>query len=251
MAVIPWTIKKQLMFLSIFALIVIIIIFFIWKVSHPPTCSDNKQNQKEEGIDCGGPCKLCLGEIRDLIVVWSKTFRLKEGVYEVAALVENSNLTAGLPSLKYKLRAYDENNVLLTMKEGETFINPDDRFLILEGIFETNRIPKRAFAEFEENLNWQRIEKEKPQIIVSSKQFFNEPTPRLVVKIDNKSIFPVKEIFTAAILYDENKNAIAVSTSKADLIKPNSSTEVVFTWPEPLGVEPASSDVLLRTDLVH
>lgn len=247
----PWTAKKQLIYLSIFVLVVLGMTYFIWKSSHPPTCFDNKQNQGETDIDCGGPCKACLGEIRNLIIVWSKVFELKEGVYEAGALVDNPNLFAGLPSLKYNLKIYDENNVLLTIKEGETFMNPDDRFLVLEGDIDTERVPNKAFIEIEEKLNWERIEKEKPQIIVSGKQFSNEPNPRLIVKIDNKSIFPVKDILAAVILYDENKNAIAVSTSKVDLIKPNGNTEIVFTWPESFEVEPASSDILLRTDLVH
>lgn len=247
---IPWTVKKQLTYLSVLALFVAGALFFAWLSATKPTCFDNKQNQGEENIDCGGPCEACLGEIRNLIVVWSKEFKLEGGEYEAAALVKNPNLFLGAPSLKYRFKIYGDNNILIAVREGETFINPGEQYVIFEsGIDTGERVPKSAFIELEENPEWERIEKEIPQIVVSGKEFFNEPYPRLMVDISNKSVFPVSDISAVAVLYDGDGNAKAVSSTKIKSIEGDSSRRIVFTWPSPFPEEYSSSDVFLRTNL--
>ncbi len=249
---IPWTIKKQLIYLLVLLFIIFaVVIFIIFKVTSP-TCFDGRRNQGEEGIDCGGPCaKQCLGEIKEMIVLWTKFFEISKGKYDVLALVENPNLFLAQPSVKYQFKLYDKNNVLVAIKEGETFINSVEAF----PVFETNidagsRIPSRAFIEFEKNLNWEIVKKEKPQLIVSKKQFFNSPPfPRLNATIDNKSVAAVDNIYAVAILYDKNKNATAVSATKIDIIQGGASQEIVFTWPQPFPEEPSLIEIFLRTDL--
>jgi hypothetical protein len=217
-----------------------------------PTCFDNKQNQGEEGIDCGGPCKKqCLGEIKEPLVLWTKFFKIGQEKYDAIALIENPNLFLGLPSVKYQFKLYDKDNALIVSKDGETFINPGETF----PIFETNiaagqRVPQRAFIELEKNLKWERIEKEKPQLVVSKKQFSNlPPFPRLDAVIDNKSISSLDNIFSVAILYDKEKNAMAVSATKIDNLQGGASGNISFTWPQPFSEEPSLIEIFLRTSL--
>ena len=249
---IPWTVKKQLAYLSVLTLVIIGALFFVWLSATKPTCFDNKQNQGEENVDCGGPCEACLGEIKNLIVVWSKEFQLKNGEYETAALIKNPNLFLGISSLKYKFTIYDANNILIAAREGDTFINPGEQYVVFEsGIDTGERVPKSAFIELEENPRWKRIEKEIPQIVVSRKDFFNEPYPRLAAEISNKSIFPVSDISAVAVLYDDEGNAKAVSSTKISLIEGDSSRQVVFTWNQPFLEEYISSDIFLRINLTR
>ncbi len=249
---IPWTVKKQLTYLSVLALLVAAALVWGWFSATKPTCFDEKQNQGEENIDCGGPCEPCLGEIKNLIVVWSKEFKLQDGKYDAAALVKNPNLFLGVPSLKYKFKIYGENNILIAVREGETFINPRERYVIFEsGIDTGERVPKSAFLELEENPEWKRIEREIPQIVVSGKDFFNEPYPRLEVEISNKSVFPVSGISAVAVLYDEEGSAKAVSSTRIGLIEGDSSRRVVFTWPRSFSGDYSSSDVFLRVNLTR
>jgi hypothetical protein len=48
----------------------------------------------------------------------------------------------------------------------------------------------------------------------------------------NTSISPIVNIESVAILYDENDNAVEFSKTKVDIIEPNKTTDIVFTWPE-------------------
>ncbi|NOY35703.1 MAG: hypothetical protein GXP44_02175 [bacterium] len=247
--IIPWTVKRQLTFLFIAALIVGAAVFSLWIVSNNPTCFDGKQNQGEESVDCGGPCEACLGEIKNLVVSWAKPFKLKDGVYDAAALVENPNLFLALPSLKYKFKLYDEDGVLVAVRGGETFFNPGEKFVIFETGIETGkRIPKRAFIELEQNPRWKRIEKETARLVVSGKSFTNDPFPRLTARISNKSIFSADGVYAVAVLYDGEKNATAASSAAIGLVDGGSSRQISFTWPKPFAENPASSEILLRTN---
>jgi len=246
---VPWTVKRQLTFLFIAALAAAAAIFSVWLVSNKPSCSDGIQNQGEESIDCGGPCAACLGEVKDLVVSWAKPFRLKDGVYDAAALVENPNLFLALPSLKYEFKLYDEDGILVAVRSGKTFFNPGEKFVVFEtGIKTGKRIPKRAFIEFERNPRWKRVKEETSRLVVSGKNFTNDPFPRLTARVSNKSIFPAGEVRAVAVLYDGAGNAKAVSAAAVGPVNGGSSRRISFTWPKPFAEVPASSEIFLRTN---
>lgn len=235
----------------VIAAVIFAVAFLILLSLNKPDCLDGKKNQGEENIDCGGPCEPCVGEIKNLIVHWSKAFKLKDGKYEVASLIENPNIFAGISSAKYKFNIYDSNNVLIAVKSGETFINPDEKLLIFEGNLDIGeRVPKYVFLEIDSNIKWKRIEDEKPQLAVSQKQFLNtELFPRLVVKIDNKSLMPAENILLSAVLYDNDQNAKAISITKIDYLSGDSGKEVIFTWPEIFPEDPVSIEILFRNNM--
>ncbi|MBI4692042.1 MAG: hypothetical protein HY773_01180 [Candidatus Terrybacteria bacterium] len=251
---ISWTAKKQMIFLAIFLLVIVIVIAIVFAKATRPTCFDAKQNQKEEGIDCGGPCpKKCLGEIKEPIVFWSKVFKIGEGRYDAVSLVQNPNIFLFVPSVKYQFKLYDRNNILIAVREGKTFFNSGETFPIFGANIDVgSRLPERVFIEIEKNIQWERLDKEreKPQLVVSKKDFFNtEPFPRLFAAIANKSIFNVDNVSAAAILYDKDKNAKGVSVTRIDVIPAGGSYEAVFTWPAPFSEEPALSEIFLRTEI--
>lgn len=247
-----WRAKKQISyFLIVFFSIAIIIFLVVFFRAPEPTCFDNKQNQKEEGVDCGGPCKPCVVKPKDAITLWTRVFQTNEGIYEAASLIENPNLFYGLPLFKYTFRLYDSNNILAAIKEGQSFLNPHDKFVIFIPNIETGqRNAVRAFMEIEYTLPWQYVEEEKSSLLVSEKNFSNFPFPTLSAYLFNQSLFPAKDVGVAAVLYDQDANAIAVSSSKLDFIQQENGRSVVFTWPIPFAAEPASSEIFARINLM-
>ncbi len=253
MAILNWRTRRQIIYFGIFVLIAAIIVGgLIWYFWPKPSCSDNKQNQGEEGVDCGGPCQTpCLAEVRDISISWVRFFKNKDGFYDAAALVENPNLFAGIDSLKYKFKLYGANNVLIAIREGSIFINPASQQIIFESNIFTGeaRIPSRAFIEFDQQKNWEYIKKEKSFLSIVRKDFINFPFPRLTAEIRNESLADAKEVFAAAVLYDNEGNVQGVSSTKIDLIKPDSTQPANFTWPQPFDKEPASIEVIATTNL--
>ena len=247
-----WASQRQLVYFFIAVLLLVamgVLGFFYFKPQ--ATCLDGKKNQNEKNIDCGGVCGACLGETKDLITLWSNVFPLGNGVYEVASLIRNPNFFSGLPKLKYTLKLYDENNMVIAIREGETFINPNEDYLIFEtGVTVGERTPKRVFIEFN-NLNWVRVEKERAQIVVSEKNFSNINFPVLEAKITNKTFSPVGDIEASAILFDVGDNAVGVSVTRVETLLQESSQVISFTWPHQFDIEPISSKILIRNNLTN
>lgn len=252
MAFLDWRGEKKLTYTGGFILAVLFLAAGItWLVWPKPTCFDAKMNDNEEGIDCGGPCIPCLKEIRPISVLWTRFFKGREGIYDLAALIENPNIVAGLPAVKYQFKLYDENNIVMAIREGTAFINPGERKVIFEtGITIGPRTPKYAYIEFiDEEKNWKYVEKENSPLSTIKKEFINFPFPRVTAVISNESLFDVKDIFVSVVLYDSEGNAIGVSSTKLDLIPPEETRTAFFTWPIAFEQEPSSIEIFSTTNL--
>jgi uncharacterized protein (TIGR02588 family) len=248
-----WRAKRQLSFLSIFIVFVFLVAFgLIYFLRPAPSCTDGRQNQDEESIDCGGSCATCLSKGEDLITHWTRFFLTSRGQYEIAGFVENPNLLLGTDNLTYRLRLYDANNILIAIREGKTFVNPRERFLIFEKDVETlERVPVRTTLEFI-GPDWRRIEKERPQLVVTKKNFVNTETgAELRVSVRNQSLFSVKNVSLAVALMDASGNAIGISTSRVDSIAGEAEREVFFTWRQQFDPPPETIEVVVRTNLTE
>jgi len=253
MSILSWRARKKLIiFFVVFVIAVGSIALFIYFRLPEPTCFDDRKNQGEEAVDCGGPCDPCVINSRQILTHWTRAFETSEGVYEVAALLENPNLYYGIPSLKYTFRLYDSNNILVALKEEQTFLNPRDRFVVFVSEINTGKKKVvRAIVDVEPLSDWVYLKQEKTPLVVSEKNFSNTPFPTLSVKMINQSLFPARNIGASGVLYDKNGNALGVSSTKIDYIAEESEKTFVFTWAQPFEVGVASSEVLVRINLLQ
>jgi len=251
MGIITWRAQRKLAVLTvIFGTLAIIIGIYILFNLPEPSCFDGKLNQDEEDVDCGGVCEPCISNPKEIVVLWNRVFEMEEGVYEAGALVENPNLFYGMPVLKYTFKLFDANNILVSVKEGHTFLNPREKFIILTPPVNTGqRRPVRVSVELEPVVEWEYIKETEISLVVSEKRFFNLPFPTLEAQLFNESLFPVEDVYTAAVLYDENSNAIAVSSGLVDYIEPETRKKITFTWRVPFPEVPFSSEIFTRKDL--
>lgn len=107
----------------------IIILFFVGReVFKPqPTCSDSKQNQGEDAVDCGGPCLACdLKDLKPLIVEKTYILNYKLKGYDLVTRIFNPNTKYGLTGIL--------GHFTLANQAGETIrIDLDEPFYILPG----------------------------------------------------------------------------------------------------------------------
>ena len=239
LCMVSWSTRRK----SIYLIGTLLVFLFalalpFWYVTYKaPSCTDGLQNQGELGVDCGGACALlCKEQALDPIVRWQRAFKIKEGLYNAAAYVENPNLDSGIDRIAYRFKLYDSSNLLIYERQGETFIPPKKIF----GVFESNiltgsRVPARALFEFLGSPVWRTDFASEPVLVFSNKLFSEQDKlPRLTASIQNPTSNPVYNVEVVAILYDTLDNAIASSRTIVDSIPKYGLIPFVFTWPEPL-----------------
>lgn len=247
-----WRTKKQvfyflllvLFFASIFSL------FFLIKFSGG-TCIDRKKNQGESGVDCGGPCAPCPVNLKEPIVLWSRFFKSSpdNDTYDAAALMENLNQEWESKNIFYTFKFYDQNNILIVEKKGNSFLNSKEKALIFEnGIYVGERSPAKSVLIIEPVLNWKYTKKLPPNFIVTKKDFSLESS-LLEIEIKNDANSDFDNAYLNVVFTDQNDNAYAASATKIDHIASESTAKASFTWSYKLEMQPAKIEIFSRVNL--
>lgn len=238
MPIFSWSQRRQLAVFSVFAIIVLLIVFGVIYYFRPePTCFDDRKNQDEEGIDCGGAvarCAPCSEKIHDLTVLWTRFFPTRQGVYDAAALLENGNQFLKTGKFIYTFKLYDESGVLIAIRENSTFIWPGEKFLIFEpNILAENRVPKKALLE-PRGIIWEAGEARPLKIDILKKDILLQDlsSPRLEIKIKNQENQIYKNIEIGAVLLGQESEVLGVSKTSLDRLDISEEKNLVFTWPQ-------------------
>jgi len=232
-----WGTEKKTLYISGVVIILLVVIgvpVYFKYFNRAPSCFDQKLNQDEKGIDCGGVCALlCPDESRPPIVSFQRLYKVNLGSYTALALVENSNQAVFSRKLDYVFKIYDKKNVLLFEVPGTTFIPPARVFPIFASpILTGNREAAQAIFEITSpSIPWEKGTFNEPDVSVSN--VTNEVVDtrsRIGADIINNEVYPIKNIPAVAIVYDEMGNAKEASATVIDYISPKGSTHITFTW---------------------
>jgi hypothetical protein len=210
-----------------------------WYLNIPATCEDGIQNQRETSPDRGGPCQLLDGEaLTQSSVLWVRGFRIRDGLYSAVAYIQNANSEAGIRSIRYRFSMYDDRNVLVTEREGSTYIMPAGVTPIFEGGIDTgNRAVAHTYFEFTEAPLWERLFDTSHTITVEGSVVVDTATmPRVTATVGNTSVREMRDVHFVAIVSDPAGNAFAASQTALPILSPGAREEITFTWPAPFNV---------------
>ncbi len=216
------------------------------------SCFDNKRNQKEIGIDCGGPCQSCEAKNpRALEIFWARAARASRDAYDAVALVENPNEELSSAAVRYEFTLLDHLGVI-GRKTGATYIYPQERRYIIEPV-STRREPVRV--EFKIlGVEWRVLRPETPQIVV-------EQRTHSVEEEDGKKQSVVEAVLLNAwalglgeaavdfIVFDEAGNVIGANTIAVENLAAGERRSVRSIWPEPLAGTIGKIEVYPRANL--
>jgi len=248
-----WRRRRQFFYILIIsALFLIFVAFPIYlKFNKPPSCFDGERNGDEIGVDCGGSClRACVSDILEPTVLWVRSFKITEGVYNATAYIQNTNSGVYATNVPYIFRIFDKDNLLISEREGRTDIFPGSVFPVFEGtIFTGERVPQTTFFDFE-NIDWlQGSPSFEKDIIVKERVLSLGENPRLRAVIENSSIDELKNIEVVVVLYDENDNAINSSKTVIDKLSKGEQKEVVFTWSQPFSSDSLRIEIFSKVNL--
>lgn len=244
-------------FFSFNTLLVLGIYFVFFRVT--PTCFDAKQNQNEQGIDCGGICANACIE-----VVVGKDFQTKEltfvpggqNLYDVLGRVYNGNDEIGASSFRYTFELKDKNGQVLATRTGKSFILPHQEKNLIESNLETSGIPVSVVLTYSEMI-WESASgyQEVPRVSIYQKQYnqvttgfgFSEATGLLT----NESSFDFRSIIIDVILRDKDGVPLAFNKTKQDTIKAGESRDFKLVWPTPFSGTVEQVDMEVDADVYH
>ncbi len=253
----PWAFKRRLLYglppVSLTALIVLIIV--VLNTYTPPTCFDGIQNGGETGVDCGGPCvRICAAEALPPQIVWAESFLITEGQYNAVGYVENRNLGAATNNLRYTFRMFNGSN-LVAERSGITSLPPNSTYPIFEGrIFtDASQTVTRTELSIEPLEYWWPATIGREQFrTVDSVLRGADARPRLEVALENILIQDARDVEIVATVFDAAGRPVTASQTFVDTLPGRTTTDVVFTWPEPISQTVRScdipTDVLLTID---
>lgn len=254
----PWAFWRRVQYgvgLGIFLVLVGVLIYFQFFYS-AANCFDGTQNGDERGVDCGGSCELvCAFDVTDPNVLWSRAFRVTDGLYNAVAYIENRNLDVGTTDLRYTFTLVDARGETITSRSGRTTLPPDSVYPVFEGrIAVGDRVPVQTFIELEPVTDWRAMGADRDAFVVESRELINaDSQPRLDALVRNTTLEDKRDVELVATIFDARGNALTTSRTLVPLFEGRTARQVVFTWPEPIAKTIRScevpSDVMLAIDL--
>lgn len=246
-----WNSQRQLIYGSAVLLFLILVIGIpVYNVffNKAPSCFDNKLNQNETGVDCGGMCeRACVLDVVSLpVTVWSRAFLVTEGMYNLVAYVQNPNVEYVAEPTRYIFRVYDKDNVLIGVREGTADVPPTKTFPIFEQGFDTGyREPVSTFFSFIRSVPWKKYQGSLPELEIADERITEASTGvRIDAVLINKTINQYMQIEVVAIVYDAEGNAMASSRTFVEKLEGSASAPLVFTWPKEFPSEVSKIEII-------
>ncbi len=252
-----WAFWRRVQYGSVFSFFLMMFFGWIYMANfyQPANCFDNKQNGSESGVDCGGKCvRICAIDVLEPQVLWAKSFKVSGSQYNAVAYVENKNVIAASPEVRYTFFLYEKGQVIVK-RSGVTVLPPNSESPIFEARIDTGgRVPDKTELVIEPPELWQPAVDTRKQFRVVNRQLFDaDGRPRLEATIENTELFESKNVEVVATLFDTSHNPLTVSRTFVDNFAPRSTEKVTFTWPEPIAKTVRScevpTDVVLAIDL--
>ena len=182
---------------------------------------------------------LCSSQVKAPTVLWSRSFKVADGVYNAVASIENQN-DAAIAAIPYEFRLYDDKGIFVARVDGTALIPPSGSYAIVETGVQTGlaAIGSTTFEFGNPSMSWMRIDPKIESLRISTGDIQLDASgtiPRLTATLTNPSpTATLRNITVAAILYDANNNAITASKTVLANIPPQGSQPIFFTWPKPI-----------------
>lgn len=204
----------------------------------PETCFDQKQNQGEEGVDCGGPCSACQEASLAPRVLWAKSFSVEENSYDLAAEIENKNVNYGAEILPYTFKIFDSRNNVIKEKSGKSYIMPREKKYIIETV-SLGGIPAKVILEFAKEIDWQKFKSVEELKLPIFQQNFdtkgkNGYTALAQGTVYNQTRFDLDTIDINIVVYDKKGNPVGANRTQKNTVKSGEGRSFEVGWPKSL-----------------
>ncbi len=248
---------KQALYGGVYLAIILLIstwLFFFF-VKPAPSCFDKKQNQNEEGIDCGGICaQICLpADLQPISIVEEpETFFPTADKTTVLARIKNPNDSHGA-FISYVITLYNKNNQsLATFSENTTIYPSQVRYVIVPSAEVENAKERveRADLRFTK-VDWQLAEY-LPQPIVSVRDQMVERMPgnflSVTGNVTNADIIDIPTAKVIAVFFNQFQIPIGAARTELDDFRSGETRPFTIIHPMLPSLETERTQVFVTTD---
>jgi len=246
-----WAARRRFIILLIIGAVVVA--FFatvgIATFYETPTCTDNKQNQDETGVDCGGSCSyLCTAEQLPPTVLFSRPLTQNDGRTDVIAEVVNKNLFAAAKNVPYTIVLYDSTQAFVQSIQGVLDLPPNSSVpVFVPGIASGKQTAVSAFLTIDkEAVRWFPLTAD-PRIVpeVTSQILTGaSTTPRIEATLANPTVTVLSDVPVVVLVKDEKGDVIAASTTVVPSIPAQGFSQALFAWNGPFPGTPSRIEVI-------
>jgi hypothetical protein len=244
-----WAMRRRLIILGIIAGFIALAlgIFYFTTIRTAPSCMDEKQNQDEEGIDCGGSCAYyCTESQAAASVKFVRPLTPTPGRTDVIAYIDNPNGTAAANDLHFTVELYSPTNTVVAKKEGMVDLPPASIVpVFIPDFFSGSQAVARAFITFDTPKHlWFRSAGKAVSPQVTDVRFGELDMPRVSAIATNPSAYALSNVTFIVTLFDKEDTAIGASRTVVPSIPAHGSVPLVFTWPSSFSVGVARIEVV-------
>lgn len=229
---------KRLIIIFVYLLIFFLIGLTIYFANKPaPTCNDGKRNQKEEGVDCGGPCEPCPEVIvaENLKITESSLMPTSEGTFDLVAKIYNPNDLYGGENFNAVFSAKNAQGVPVGQLEVESFILPKQEKYVMAANVNFPE-PPSSLEISTADIGWEKFSSfSEPEIIITNKEYnlisSGVGYSELKGILRNNSPYDFKNIQLKAVLRDEGGAVVTVNSTDMQTILSREEREFRMFWP--------------------
>lgn len=246
-------ILKQIVITIVFILILISLTAFLFSVTKKEaSCFDNKQNQDEEGVDCGGICESCeLAKLEDFKLLQLQTLETGDGNYDLLAKIKNPNANYGAQKFSYSFVFIGNDGVKIESFTGDNFILPlETKYIFVPNLKLKN--PKADLKFKIQNINWAGLENEIPKILLFNKKFnFSKSELEFFsfsATLINKSPASYPKVEVVLAIFDNNNKLLTINGAELNKVSFDQERNLKMVWSLPFKGVPKRFEVGIYTN---
>lgn len=230
---------KQIIITLVFLAIFSSIGWFVYSRMKPaPDCFDGKQNQNEQGVDCGGLCqKQCekVFETQDLVVQEKSFVPGGQGKFDVMMRLKNPNNQVGVSSFSYNFKLKGASGNVLAERSGTNFILPVELKYIIETNLETLETPQTVEVTLSDPKREEFFGYERPELNIYSREYnlissgvgYSEAKGLL----RNESAFDFSAVKINVVLRSSSGVPLAFNKTEMNTINSGEERDFRILWP--------------------
>lgn len=228
-------------------------------IKAPETCFDTKQNQNEQGIDCGGVCtNVCVEVVvgQDLVLEEVSFVLGGSNQYDVLGRIANPNNDIGASEFRYTFELKDGSGRILATRSGRSYILPRESKSLIALNLETGAVPVIATLRLSEVV-WERASgyQQEPVINIYQKRYgqiadgfgFSE----VYGLLSNESPYDFRSIIIQVILRDASGKLLALNTTEMRTVISRESRDFKLVWPMSFPGTVDRVDMEVDADVYH